>query len=412
MKSRSKTVPNAKSHITVGRARSLRLAFVTAACLGIWTGLTAAPFRPTSPDTVLVRLPASLAFPEPRTRLQALPSPPSSASSTQPEQPVASAVQQSRRWILAARRDADPRLLGRARIPLHPWWNLESAPVEVLLLRAEIRQGLHDFRAALSDLDRALAQDPRHPGAWLMKTTILQALGEYESARRSCLQLTRHADALTAITATAGLSGLQSGSTNAIDRLKAALDQNAAAPTSTRAWGYSVLAELQARAGFVRDAETNFRHSLELDSPQPHTLALLADLLLESGRSEEVIRLLEGSTADALRLRLAEARVRTAPDAPETQELVASLAEGFALSRIRGDDLHLREHARFVLRIEGRAAEATALAKRNWQIQKEPADLQLLIEATRAAGDTHGLDEALAWGRRYQPAVLALGNSR
>ena len=325
---------------------------------------------------------------------------------------MAGAVHEARRWVLAARRDADPRLLGRARIPLHSWWNLESAPVDVLLLRAEIRQGLHDFRTALTDLDRALAQDPRHPGAWLMKTTLLQTLGEYEAARRACLQLTRHADALTAITATAGLSGLQSEPTNAIHLLKAALDQNPSSPIPTRAWSYSVLAELQARAGFVADAETNFRHSLELESPQPHTLALLADLLLETGHAEEVVRLLDGSTADALRLRLAESRVRTAPHAPETQELVESLAEGFALSRLRGDELHLREHARFMLRIEGRAAEAAALAKRNWQIQKEPADLQLLIEATRSAGDTNGLTEALAWGRRHQPAVLALGGPR
>jgi len=361
---------------------------------------------------VLVRLPASLVSHDPRSELKAPLSPPSSASGAQPENTVARAVQEARRWVLAARREADPRLLGRARIPLQPWWNLESAPVEVLLLRAEIRQGLHDFRTALSDLDQALAQDPRHPGAWLMKTTLLQALGEYEPARRACLQLTRHADALTAITATAGLSGLQSEPTNAIALLKAALDQNPSAPTPTRSWAYSVLAELQARAGFVADAETNFRQSLELESPQPHTLALLADLLLDIGRAEEVVRLLDNSTADALRLRLAEARVRTAPNAPETQELVESLAEGFALSRARGDELHLREHARFVLRIEGRATEAAALAKRNWEIQREPADLQLLIEATHSAGDTTGLTEALAWGRRHQPVVTALRNSR
>ena len=59
----------------------------------------------------------------------------------------------------------------------------------------------------------------------------------------------------------------------------------------------------------------------------------------------------------------------------------------FDAARARGDTLHQREEARFRLAIEGDVPGALTLARANWKVQREPADLRILAEAARAAND-------------------------
>src|SRR5262245_25917477 len=57
----------------------------------------------------------------------------------------AKATAAAKKAIELARREADPRYWGRAQGALQPWWNEPDPPQEVLMLRATIRQALHDF---------------------------------------------------------------------------------------------------------------------------------------------------------------------------------------------------------------------------------------------------------------------------
>jgi hypothetical protein len=66
-------------------------------------------------------------------------------------------------YVRLGRREADPRYDGYAQAALAPWWNLAAPPIPVLLLRATLAQRRHDFAGALADLERVLAQAPRHP---------------------------------------------------------------------------------------------------------------------------------------------------------------------------------------------------------------------------------------------------------
>ena len=91
----------------------------------------------------------------------------------------------ARTYIEKSRAESDPRYLGFAQATLNPWWNLPQPPVEVLVLRATIRQSTHDFNAALADLDLALKADPTHAQAWLTRAVILQVRGEYRSGQES-----------------------------------------------------------------------------------------------------------------------------------------------------------------------------------------------------------------------------------
>jgi len=59
--------------------------------------------------------------------------------------------------------------------------------------------------------------------------------------------------------------------------------------------------------------------------------------------------------------------------------------------------LHKREEARYRLTIENDAAGALRLARENWQVQREPADLRILSEAAAAAGDAEMQRDVAAW---------------
>src|SRR5262249_905596 len=65
---------------------------------------------------------------------------------------------------------------------------------------------------------------------------------------------------------------------------------------------------------------------------------------------------------------------------------VAMLAERFRAMRDRGDAVHRREETRFEL-LRGDARRALSLARDNWEVQREPADARVLLEAALSAGD-------------------------
>jgi tetratricopeptide (TPR) repeat protein len=365
---------------------------LVAAGLGCAPALPASPpYRPISDDTVLVRLPRGLAAVRSEAQATDLPT----------------CLQQAEELIRAARREGDPRLLARAQAVLRPWWDSQSAPVEVCLLRAHIRQGLHEFTGAQADLDDLLSRDPRNVNGWLLKTTLHQVRGEYRAARQACLQLGRFADELTATTAAVSLAGLGQTGEDAAARLAKVIDRNEGASVEVRAWAWTTLGEVQARFGHSLAAENSLRQALRLQPTAAYPLAALADLLLDRGRFNEVIDLLGETTVDTLRLRLAEASYRLRPDSPRATRLIRELDQVFVLARERGDQRHLREEARFVLHLRGDATAAADLARRNWDIQKEPADLRILLEATRAAGDWRAHATARDWASKQQPASLA-----
>ena len=81
-------------------------------------------------------------------------------------------------YVALGRSEGDPRYDGYAQAALAPWWDLAEPPVPVLILRATLEQRRHDFDAALADLERVLARQPRHPQALLTKATILEVQGK------------------------------------------------------------------------------------------------------------------------------------------------------------------------------------------------------------------------------------------
>ena len=335
-------------------------------------GVVAAPRIPTSDGEVLERVADGTQKARALERMHA-------AFAGQPVR----AARLAQAYVELARATGDPRYAGRAQGVLGRWWELESPPPDVLLLRAVLRQWHHQFAAALLDLDRLIALRPGDGQAWLTRAGIEQVIGEYGAAARSCARVAESLPGLVATTCAASVASLTGGLAEARRSLAAALEAEAAPSLAIEAWSRTALAEMARRAGDAASAERELRRALALER-DPYTLAALADLLLDGSRAAEAVELLRGSSADGLLLRLAEAEA--AAGAETLPPHLADLRDRFASARTRGDSVHLREEARFALRLERDAARALRLARENWSVQREPADARLLVEAARAAG--------------------------
>ncbi len=389
--------------------------FFLTCCLGLAAApCLAAPFVPVSDDTVVQTLPYRLSA---AVRSQvALP-----ARST--ALPLAQAVQAAQAAIERGRQHGDPRELGLAQALLQPWWAQPEPPPTVRLLRATVNQGQHAFDAALRDLD-ALALPgasglapvplPVQAQALLTRATVHQVQGRLALAQADCQTLAgapfHAAGPATRIAAQACLAELQSlrGQASEGQRALAGLAQ-AAGPSP---WLALVQAELAERQGDAAAAAALYPGALQ-GSHSVYARAAYADWLLGQRRWGEVLALLpaDAAQADALLLRRAIAlKHLPAEHAREAAAAAATLDERFAAARRRGQNEHAREEARFQLDVQGQSAAALALAQRNWQLQKEPADAVLLARAALAAGQPQALAPLQAFVREHRWADVRLSH--
>ena len=69
----------------------------------------------------------------------------------------------------------------------------------------------------------------------------------------------------------------------------------------------------------------------------------------------------------------------------------------------------MREEARFTLHLLAAREAALELAQKNWWVQKEPADLRILLESALAAHNAEAIDAVRDWLKetRLEDAQLA-----
>jgi predicted Zn-dependent protease len=337
-----------------------------------------APRLPHDDSEVLERLPAGASDVRERQREQMR-----RALAAHPND-LRTALTLARLDVQLSRARSDPRYLGYAQAALGPWWDLPSPPVEVMVLRATIRQSLHDFDGALRDLDRVVALAPDNAQAWITRSVVLSVRGRYEEARASCKPLEHLAPELVFTVCETSIDGVTGAAGPAYERLEAALLRSPMLSPAENEWATSTLGEIALRLGRDADAEKSFKAALAIDPDDAYVLAAYADLLLDLHRPAEAARLVAGRTDNdglLLRLALAETKSRVR-EAGEHTEL---LAGRFEASHLRGDTVHRREEARFQLGLRDDARAALALARANWDVQREPWDVRVFLEAAAAA---------------------------
>jgi tetratricopeptide (TPR) repeat protein len=291
----------------------------------------------------------------------------------------------------------DPRYAGYAQAALAPWWGLDRAPQEVRVLRAALRQRMHQFDLALADLATVLNANPRNVQVRLMRATVLQVQGAYDEAKQECRALQDLTQELVWTACLANVNGVSGKLRESYAQLVSVFAKYPVAEPRLRGWVLTSLAEMAVRAGMAQEAEAHFQAALALNAADQYLLGAYADFLLDHDRAQAVVALLKEKTrVDPLLLRYALAlQAQNLKDM--CAEVEQQLRDRFADSRLRGDRVHLREEARFALHLLNDPIAALKLARENWQVQKEPADVRILLEAALAVGDTGVIDAVTDW---------------
>ena len=365
--------------------RFLREAVLALALANGVAGASAEPIVPTRDDEVIEVLPglATSRLEERRGRR---------ALAQRPNDP-ALAVGIARRLLARAHDDGDPRFAGQALAAISGWSDAQ-APDDVLLLRADLQQYLHEFDASVATLQRLVARPTaaHRAQAWITLATVRRVQGRYADSDAACHRLMDAGAALHGGACLAENAALR-GEFDAARTSLTGLLATPGLPAGTRAWLLVTQAELEQRAGRTAAADAAYRASLALQGDSYARLAY-ADFLIEQRRPAEALTWLKDEARnDAVLLRLAIAGKLAA--SPTAQRDAAEMRERIALANQRPDAklFHGREQAMFALSVDGDAVRALDLARGNVAHQREPLDVVVLARAAKAAGNAAALDE-------------------
>lgn len=306
--------------------------------------------------------------------------------------------------ISKARSTGDPRYLGYAETLIGRWPDQQLTD-QLLVLRATLRQSLHQFAAARADLARVLsrATDIRQRiQARLTLANLELVQGRYPEARQQCQALRAVYPGLIAQSCLAQVAARTGSAEQAYLTLKRqvhAATNTGAADRTSRLWAEGTLGDMAAQAG-LRSAPRHWQAVLSINPDDLYIRAQLADWYLGQGDFDAVLVLTRGYEAvDSLAV--IQAIAMTELGHTEADELNRRLRQRFAEARWRGAMLHKRDFARFQLDVERRPKVALEIALENWQSQREPLDTRLVLRAALAANNTRKLTQVLDWLTRH-----------
>jgi tetratricopeptide (TPR) repeat protein len=301
-------------------------------------------------------------------------------------------------YIKQARSTGELRFLGYAEAVLEPWVGPATTSADALVLHATVLQSRHDFPGALGVLERARALRPDDAQAWLTTATVLRVRGEYDQSSSACDHTAVHADPIVVELCKQSIRGL----TGNLPAAYAAIQQidSQAMPAEERAWRDSELGEMAVRLGRDVEAEHWFQNGLRASPGDFYIRAAYADVLLRNNRAREALTLLQGQdTLEPLLLRIAIAQKMLRD--PGLERSSKRLAAAFAAEAQRGDGVHRREEALFLLDVQNDSRGALAAARENWKVQRETDDVIVLMRAARAAGASQAADPARAFIKEH-----------
>jgi Tfp pilus assembly protein PilF len=368
-----------------------RAANCAAASIDANTAAPAAPFRapyvPSSDAEVLQEVPSirDPAVSEMKSLRAALDIAPKS---------LPAAIHLAGAYVDYGRQVGDAHYAGYAEAVIAPWMTQARPPPGVLVTQAAILQYRHQFGDARVLLQKTLALDRSNAQAWLTLATLDMVQGEYPSAGKDCSQVTANAGLELGLACAANLRSYTGHARQSLALLHQAEAAGDAVPASYQAWVQGLIAESAERLGDWPLAESHYLSALKWLPRDNFLLVAYADFLLDRARPKEVLTLLADyaqSDTAFLRIALAQAALHS----EQAGRYTWIMAARFEALTLRGSDFFGREQARFALELQHDPQAALDMAQRNWQIQREPWDTRLLLEAAKAAGKPWAAAQAL-----------------
>jgi len=301
----------------------------------------------------------------------------------------------ARRYFDLAGAEGDPRYVGYAEAAIRPWSKAAEPPVEILVMRALLRQ----YRT--NSTQRSPTSRARWSAIRQCRGLVL-ARGHFAGAgglRRRTRKLRQNAGSKRAVR-----YRLHHDHRRARGRSRQAyaeLSKALRAPSGRRPRAETVvetrLAEWRSAWARTSSPSAISGRGWRSASPTVHPRRLRRFSARPAGRPAEVVPLLRGwERSDILLLRLALAE--QAAKLPSAAAHSAMLKERFDASALRGDSCTAGRSA-FHLYLLGDARGALRLAAENYRVQREPRDARILMEAALAAKDPAAAQPALDWLR-------------
>lgn len=362
----------------------------------------AAPYIPENDAVVVEHLPGRASDPATR-RVESL----RKQLSARPDD-AALRVEIARHYFDMAMAQGDPRYVGYASATLAPLAKNAETNADYDMALGLIQQFSHAFEPALASLTKAAALNPTSPEPLLWRTAIFMVQARYTEAAAECARVVPLAEPLLSTGCSAYVEATTGQLEPAFQKLASAVKANPQASAGLLLWENTRLAEMAWRLQRFDVAEGYFKNALKQGVTDQFLLGAYADFLLARQRPAEALKLLaDWERSDILLLRLALAG--KAVGDPRTASWAEQLRDRFLAAARRGDRLHEQEAARFELDIESNAAKATLLASRNYEVQKEPRDADILMRASLAANQPKVSQPALDWLRssRYEDPVMS-----
>lgn len=375
---------------TMTRHRPSAMAAFIAALLGLHSSLQAEPYTPAEDDAVLFVLD------ERQQHLAAV------IPSSNEQQPInqASAIQRAQAQIRYSREQEDPRFLGYAQATLAPFSQSDDAAVVILI--ASIEQQRHQFSQAQRRLKALLKRSPNQAQGWLLLANIQRVQGQFSDAQYSCQQAAAYLPPTVTILCQASIQAMTGHTERAYAVLQRLADSNQILGDDYALWLQTILAELALQQGLEAQAQQHIEQGLNIAPTDNYLRLLRSDVWLQTEQPERVIAdLAPWQQRDGALLRLAIAGKKS--NHTNATRWANAYAQRTQDAQENSRSVHLREHARYQLEVANQPQTALALAKENWQNQKELADLRLLQASAKANND---MDTLRSLETEYGPSEL------
>jgi hypothetical protein len=312
-------------------------------------------------------------------------------------------ISSARALLALAYEQANEDAFGRAEALLAPWakrTDLGSVPIEVRYMLAVIRQHNHEFTEAVVLLDAVLEQQPAFGFALLQRAHINLVLGNYEVSRQDCISLQALVSTAIAANCAAQVAAVTGNAYETYTQITSLAAYEAFFIPSEYTELMLTLATTTHRLGLVDETDHYYRLVLGQDSNNVYAILQYTDFLLEQQHFTEVVALLSALPPSQLTLELQVKQLEALHSSSSAEAYAmkhAELEAVFAIARTRSENFPQKEYARFLLLNPQHPREALQAALANWQYQKEPGDLLLLVRAAIAANSNSELELAKDW---------------
>ena len=309
----------------------------------------------------------------------------------------AAALAYAREAFVLGLAEGDLRWYGAARTALEPWWTAPAPDAPMAFMRALVRQGFHDFKGGIADLNTAIAQDPARAEYRSWRFSLLLLTTQLEAARADCAAIAQRVGPDEGAACDAILrvrTGRAALALPVFERLVALPDYQG---PQAQDWLRYHQGEALRVAGRPEAAIAVWQAHLQA-RPRAHLVrSALADLLNQQGRHADALRLslFEPAPSDALLVQAVLA-ARALKD-PRAERLDEQALQRLQAQDARGEALIERPQMQYWIRTGRDVARGLDLAARNWAEQQEPADAVLLAEAALALNQPQRAAPVLDW---------------